>query len=122
MGPWSPLLDVYKPPLEPRRFELDISSRTSLRVLVFFLSSAKMTSLYDQTIPVFTKYLRNMSALLEKGRIFAEEKGMSHEEFLQFRLIHDMRPWVPSTLTDYPTPCSPTPQNHLSGSIMLQYR
>lgn len=80
-----------------------------------------MTSLYAQTIPVFTKYLRNMSALLEKGRIFADEKGMSHEEFLQFRLIHDMRPWVPSTLTDYTTHTHP-PQNPLSGSIMLQYR
>ncbi|KAJ6106165.1 hypothetical protein N7512_009682 [Penicillium capsulatum] len=51
-----------------------------------------MTSLYSQTIPVFTKYLRNMSALLEKSRKFADEKGMSHDEILGFRLIDNMRP------------------------------
>lgn len=51
-----------------------------------------MASLYSQTIPVFTKYLRNMSVMLEKSQKFAQEKGMSAEELLSFRLIDNMRP------------------------------
>lgn len=50
-----------------------------------------MTSLYQQSIPVLVKYLNNFSALLEKGRQFADEKGMKHEDFINFRLIADMR-------------------------------
>lgn len=50
-----------------------------------------MTSLYLQSVPVLTKYLRNLSALLDKGRTFADQKNMKHEEMLEFRLISDMR-------------------------------
>lgn len=55
------------------------------------LTPAAMTSLYLQSIPVLTKYLRNLSALLDKGRAFADQKNMKHEEMLEFRLIADMR-------------------------------
>lgn len=54
-------------------------------------STVKMTSLYLQSVPVTIKYLRNFSALLDKGRAFADEKGMKHEEMLKFRLISDMQ-------------------------------
>ncbi|KAB5525668.1 hypothetical protein GE09DRAFT_1293192 [Coniochaeta sp. 2T2.1] len=50
-----------------------------------------MTSLYVQSIPVMTKYLRNLSHLLNKGKAFADQKGMSHKDMLEFRLISDMR-------------------------------
>lgn len=50
-----------------------------------------MSSLYVQSIPVLTKYLRNLSHLLDKGKAFAEAKGMKHEEMLEFRLVADMR-------------------------------
>ncbi|KAH8911646.1 hypothetical protein BR93DRAFT_973253 [Coniochaeta sp. PMI_546] len=50
-----------------------------------------MTSLYLQSIPVMTKYLRNLSALLNKGRTFADQKEIKYEEILEFRLIADMR-------------------------------
>lgn len=53
--------------------------------------SATMTSLYLQSIPVMTKYLRNLSALLNKGRTFADQKEIKYEEILEFRLIADMR-------------------------------
>ncbi|OIW23429.1 hypothetical protein CONLIGDRAFT_664503 [Coniochaeta ligniaria NRRL 30616] len=50
-----------------------------------------MTSLYLQSVPVMTKYLRNLSALLNKGKAFADQKEMKHTEMLEFRLIADMR-------------------------------
>ncbi|KAK0717417.1 hypothetical protein B0T26DRAFT_709867 [Lasiosphaeria miniovina] len=50
-----------------------------------------MTSLYKQSVPVFVKYLRGLSGLLEKGEKFANEKGMKHDEMLNFRLVPDMR-------------------------------
>jgi hypothetical protein len=50
-----------------------------------------MSSLYIQSIPVITKYLRNLSGIVDKGKAFADEKGMKHEEILEFRLIADMR-------------------------------
>lgn len=37
------------------------------------------------------KYLRGLSALLDKGKNFANDKGMKHEEMLTFRLISDMQ-------------------------------
>lgn len=53
-----------------------------------------MSSLYKQSVPVFIKYLRNLSALVEKGKKFADEKGMKHEELITFRLVQDMRGYV----------------------------
>lgn len=50
-----------------------------------------MTSLYAQSVPVLVKYLHNLSAIVEKGRQFADEKGMKHEDLINFRLISDMR-------------------------------
>lgn len=47
-------------------------------------------SLYDASVPVFIRALGNMSAFLEKGRAFADEKGMPHSELLEARLFPDM--------------------------------
>lgn len=49
-------------------------------------------SLYDVSVPVFIRTLGSMSAFLEKGRAFAEEKGMPHQELLEARLFPDMAP------------------------------
>ena len=51
-----------------------------------------MTSLYKQSIPVFIKYLNNLSHILTKSEQYATEKGMAHKEMLEFRLRDDMRP------------------------------
>ncbi|KAF4989690.1 hypothetical protein FGRMN_8959 [Fusarium graminum] len=51
----------------------------------------KMTTLYNQSIPVFVKYLKGLSAMLQKGAKFCEEKDIKHEELLTYRLISDMR-------------------------------
>lgn len=51
-----------------------------------------MTSLYKQSIPVFVKYLGNLAAIVEKGRLFADEKGIPHEQIITHRLVDDMRP------------------------------
>ncbi|KAH9894671.1 hypothetical protein F4778DRAFT_784099 [Xylariomycetidae sp. FL2044] len=48
-------------------------------------------SLYKQSIPVFVKYLTNMSAIVKKGQVFADEKGKTDEEILNYRLIPDQR-------------------------------
>jgi hypothetical protein len=50
------------------------------------------TSLYDLTIPVFTRALNNLSAILEKGRAFADETGLDHAVLLEARLVADMAP------------------------------
>jgi len=63
-----------------------------------------MTSLYVQSIPVMTKYLRNLSSILNKGKAFADEKGMSHKEMLEFRLISDMRGYLPPLLPPFTLP------------------
>lgn len=49
-------------------------------------------SLYDVSVPVFIRTLGSMSAFLEKGRAFADEKGMPHQELLEARLFPDMAP------------------------------
>lgn len=53
-----------------------------------------MTSLYHQSVPVLIKYLHALSGLLQKAEKFAEEKGKTHDEILEFRLIEDMRGYV----------------------------
>ncbi|KAM0270120.1 hypothetical protein ACHAPA_003635 [Fusarium lateritium] len=50
-----------------------------------------MTTLYNQTIPVMVKYLKGLSAMLQKGANFCEEKDIKHEDLLTYRLISDMR-------------------------------
>lgn len=51
-----------------------------------------MPALYDATIPAFIRGLQNLSAILEKGRAYADENGIDHTEFLDARLIEDMAP------------------------------
>ncbi|CEF84254.1 hypothetical protein FGSG_06522 [Fusarium graminearum PH-1] len=60
-----------------------------------------MTTLYQQSIPVLVKYLKNLSFLLQKGATFCEEKSLKHEEMLSYRLISDMRGPVPSPHLPY---------------------
>ncbi|KAJ4386141.1 hypothetical protein N0V93_009034 [Gnomoniopsis smithogilvyi] len=50
-----------------------------------------MTSLYKQSIPVLIKYLDNLSVIVGKGKSFADEKDIKHEEVIGFRLVPDMR-------------------------------
>ncbi|QPC74417.1 hypothetical protein HYE68_005169 [Fusarium pseudograminearum] len=50
-----------------------------------------MTTLYQQSIPVLVKYLKNLSFLLQKSAAFCEERSLKHEEMLSYRLISDMR-------------------------------
>jgi hypothetical protein len=49
-------------------------------------------SLYDASIPLFIRGFGNLSAILEKGRAFADEKGLPHSDLLEARLIEDMAP------------------------------
>lgn len=49
-------------------------------------------SLYDITVPVFIRSFGNLRAILEKGRAFADGKGMTHEELTAARLFPDMLP------------------------------
>ncbi len=49
-------------------------------------------SLYDISVPVFLRAFRNLSDIIEKGRAFANEKGIPHSELLEARLFSDMAP------------------------------
>lgn len=49
-------------------------------------------SLYDVSIPVYLRMLRNLSALLEKAEAYAAEQGRDPAEFLEARLAPDMHP------------------------------
>jgi uncharacterized protein len=49
-------------------------------------------SLYDASVPAFIRSLTALSGILEKGRAFADEKGIPHETLLEARLIEDMGP------------------------------
>jgi hypothetical protein len=49
-------------------------------------------SLYDLSAPVFTRGLRNLSAILDKGEAFASEQGVDPADLLATRLIDDMAP------------------------------
>lgn len=55
---------------------------------------AKMSSLYNQSVPVMIKFLHNVSKILDKTVAYAEEKGLKHDEILTFRLREDMKPSV----------------------------
>jgi hypothetical protein len=49
-------------------------------------------SFYDASIPLFIRGFDNLSAILEKSRAYADEKGIAHSELLEARLIADMAP------------------------------
>lgn len=49
-------------------------------------------SLYEVTIPVFIRAFGNLSKIIEKGRAFADERGLEHNELLEARLFADMLP------------------------------
>jgi hypothetical protein len=49
-------------------------------------------SLYDVSVPAFLRAFRALSAILEKGRAFADETGLPHSALLEARLIDDMGP------------------------------
>lgn len=50
------------------------------------------SSLYYASVPAFIRGLENLSAILEKGRVFADENGLDHADLLNARLIDDMAP------------------------------
>jgi hypothetical protein len=47
-------------------------------------------SIYQASIPVFTRFLRNLSAVLEKGRADAEARKFAPEILIEARLAPDM--------------------------------
>lgn len=49
-------------------------------------------NLYDATVPVFVKMLRNVEKLLDKGVAYAEQKKFDPEVLLQSRLAPDQFP------------------------------
>src|ERR1700754_4104398 len=51
---------------------------------------AMTTALYDLMVPVYLRAFAAMSAFLEKGRAYADEQGIAHEELLNTRLYEDM--------------------------------
>ena len=48
------------------------------------------TSLYDLTVPVIVRALRNLSAVLKKGEAYAQEQGLDPKELIEARLFPDM--------------------------------
>ncbi len=51
-------------------------------------------SMYQASVPVFTRALHNLSAVLEKGAAYASAKGVTPDGLLQQRLIFDMLPLI----------------------------
>ena len=51
-------------------------------------------SMYQASVPVCARALRNLRNVLQKGEAFAQEKGFAPEVLLQTRLIADMLPLV----------------------------
>lgn len=51
-----------------------------------------MPSMYDASVPVFLRALKNLSAILDKGEAFAKEKGIDPLELVETRLVEDMDP------------------------------
>lgn len=50
------------------------------------------TDLYDLTVPLFLRSLKNLSLLLAKGEAFASEQGIDPRTLIDATLIADMRP------------------------------
>ena len=53
-----------------------------------------MNPLYQSTVPVFSKLLRSLDAILEKTEGWVKEKGIDEAELLEARLAPDMFPLV----------------------------
>ncbi|MDR7100543.1 hypothetical protein J2X04_002924 [Lysobacter niabensis] len=51
-------------------------------------------SMYDASVPVFVRVLRNLDQVLAKGEAHARDKGADPDTLLQSRLIFDMLPLV----------------------------
>ncbi|HEV8695820.1 MAG TPA: DUF1993 domain-containing protein [Lysobacter sp.] len=51
-------------------------------------------SMYDASVPVFTRALRNLDQVLAKGEAHARDRGVEPDVLLQTRLIFDMLPLV----------------------------
>ncbi|MGH8233340.1 MAG: DUF1993 domain-containing protein [Rhodanobacteraceae bacterium] len=51
-------------------------------------------SMYQASVPVFTRALTNLSVVLKKGEAFAKEKNVEPDRLLQQRLIFDMLPLI----------------------------
>ena len=51
-----------------------------------------MTTLYEQTVPVFIRNLTAIGKVLAKGEAFAAEKRIDPKDLLEARLIADMAP------------------------------
>jgi len=51
-------------------------------------------SMYDASVPVFVRTLRNLDRVLAKGEAHARERGAEPDTLLQSRLIFDMLPLV----------------------------
>jgi len=49
-------------------------------------------SLYEASLPVMMRGLRNMAHVLERGRAHADATGLAHAELLDARLFPDMLP------------------------------
>lgn len=49
-------------------------------------------NLYHVSVPIFIQGLKNLKAILEKGKIFAAERGMAESDMLESRLAADMFP------------------------------
>ncbi|KAK5683670.1 hypothetical protein LTS10_005204 [Elasticomyces elasticus] len=59
-----------------------------------------MTSLYQQTVPVFTKYLKNLSVILGKGEQWAKQNGKTDEESSTRANLVDIGACVPTASRD----------------------
>ncbi|MFZ3087759.1 MAG: DUF1993 domain-containing protein [Methylotenera sp.] len=51
-----------------------------------------MLSIYDATIPPLKRTLTNLSAILKKGKAYADAKKVEHQVLLNARLFIDMYP------------------------------
>ena len=49
-------------------------------------------SMYEATVPVLARALRNLRGVLQKGEQWDTEKGVAHEVLLGTRLVPDMLP------------------------------
>lgn len=50
--------------------------------------------IYEYTVPMFRKFLLNLSNILDKADAFAKEKGMDEKELLDAQLAPDMFPFT----------------------------
>jgi hypothetical protein len=53
-----------------------------------------MVSLYDVSVPLFIRALRNLDAIIDKGAAWYVEQGKPESELTGARLIEDMQPFT----------------------------